>query len=432
MSMRLVRPAHAALAAALVLVPALTRASGFSIYEQGGRAMGFSGAYTAITTDPSAIFHNAAGIAFLKGKHIYVGGTLVAPSSKFTGDDPFPGAGRLEQQDVGIIPVPALYYTQQLSERLVVGLGVFSPYGLKTQWQNPDTFSGRFVAIETSLKGFSVNPTVAYKLADRLSVGVGLDLRFSKVLLRRRIPAVDPFTQAAIDVAEVSLESDYNTGLGFDVGVVAKPTERLSVGAQYRHKVKIDYTGSAAFTLIPTGNSQLDGLVKQSLPSSPADVTTAIEFPSTFSAGVAYDWDKWTVTADVVRFGWSSFAQLALSFPGNSALDQVIPENYTDIWQFRAGIERRLGESWAVRAGYHHDQTPVPAASVSPLLPDNDRNGLALGTSWVSRSGSFRLDAGFWYLFIGTRSTEGLNRDSYNGTYDNSAVTFGLSLGYGF
>jgi long-chain fatty acid transport protein len=230
----------------------------------------------------------------------------------------------------------------------------------------------------------------------------------------------------------VSLESSYNTGIGFDVGIVAKPTERLSIGAQYRHKVKIDYTGSAAFTLIPTGNAQLDGLVKQSLPSSPADATTAIEFPSTFSAGVAYDWERWTLTADVVRFGWSSFVQLALSFPGNSALDQVIPENYTNIWQLRAGVERRFGESWAVRAGYHYDQTPVPAASVSPILPDNNRNGIAVGGSWISRSGSLRLDVGAWYLFLGPRSTEGQNRDNYNGTYDNSALTFGLSLGYGF
>ena len=105
-------------------------------------------------------------------------------------------------------------------------------------------------------------------------------------------------------------------------------------------------------------------------------------------------------------------------------------EDYGNAWQFRAGVERRLGEHWAVRGGYHHDQTPVPAESVSPLLPDQDRSGLALGGSWFRER--WQVDAGLWYLFLSPRSTEGRNRDNYNGTYDNSAITFGASLGYGF
>ena len=111
------------------LLPGPVLASGFSIYEQGGRGMGFAGAYAALSDDPSAIFHNAAGIAFLKGKQVYIGGTLVAPKSTFTGDDPFPGAADREQQDAGVIPVPTLYYTQRLRDKLVVGLGIDSPFG---------------------------------------------------------------------------------------------------------------------------------------------------------------------------------------------------------------------------------------------------------------------------------------------------------------
>src|SRR5436305_9873002 len=93
----------------LLLAPAPARAAGFAIFEQGARGMGFAGAYTAQASDPSAIFHNAAGIAFLKGKQFYFGGTLVHPTFTFTGDDPFPGSSVTEKGDVGALVPPAAY-----------------------------------------------------------------------------------------------------------------------------------------------------------------------------------------------------------------------------------------------------------------------------------------------------------------------------------
>lgn len=428
---RAVLAAATGLSLAGLLWPSALTASGFSIYEQGGRGMGFSGAYTALSDDPSAIFHNPAGIAFLKGRQVYFGGTLVAPKSKFQGDDPFPGTNTREVQDVGVIPVPTLYYTQRLRERLVVGFGVHSPFGLKTQWANPDTFSGRFISLEASLQSISLNPTIAYKLADRLSIGGGLDFRLSKVKLRRRVPSVDPFTQRIIDVAEVELESDYGSGWGFDVGVLAKPSESLSVGLAYRHKVTVDYQGEARFTLIPTGNPQVDAIAAASIPSGSPGLATSITFPASFSGGAAGRWDKWTLAADVVWFQWSTFDQLQIDFePGSGLPAETIEEGYADIWQLRAGLERRLNDRWTVRAGYHFDTTPVPAPSLSPLLPDQDRHGFSVGGSWTE--GRLRIDAGAWYLHLSPRSTGGRSRDRYDGTYDNSAITFGLSVGYVF
>jgi long-chain fatty acid transport protein len=414
-----------------VLAASPVLASGFSIYEQGGRSMGFSGAYTAVTDDPSAIFHNAAGIGFLEGKQFYGGGTLVMPRSNFSGSDPFPGFGVQENQQVGVLPVPALYFSHRVSSRFAWGIGLHSPYGLKTRWENPDQFTGRYIATETSLSGFALNPTVAVRVNDKVSVGAGLDLRFSTVRLVRRVGLVNPFTLKMTDTAEVVLDSDRATGVGFNVGVVAKPSPGLSLGAHYRHKVKVDYSGQATFTQIPTGYPELDALVASRLPKSPA-VETAIEYPSILAFGVARDWTEWTAVADVVFFGWSSFDELRLTFPTEPSLDSVIPENYKNSWQFRTGVERRLEEGWAVRLGYHYDRTPVPTESVSPLLPDNNRHGFSLGGSWTSASKRFRADVGAWYLFLAARSTEGRNRDGYNGTYDNSAFTIGASFGYRF
>jgi long-chain fatty acid transport protein len=276
------RPLVAAFGLAVLAAPPVL-ASGFSIYEQGGRAMGFSGAYTAVTDDPSAIFHNAARLKFLEGRQFYGGGTLVMPRSNFTGSDPFPGLGVQENQQVGILPVPALYFSQRVSSRFAWGIGLHAPYGLKTRWANPDDFTGRYIAVESSLSGFSLNPTVAVRVHDKVSVGAGLDLRFSKVRLVRRAGLVNPFTQKVTDTAEVALDSEMATAAGFNVGVVVKPSPGLSVGAHYRHKVRVEYDGEAAFTQIPTGYPELDTLVAGRLPRSSA-VETAIECPSLFAA----------------------------------------------------------------------------------------------------------------------------------------------------
>jgi long-chain fatty acid transport protein len=413
----------------LALAAAPSQGAGFAIFEQGARGMGFAGAFTAQANDPSAIFHNAAGIAFLKGKRIYLGGTVIAPTADFTGADPFPGAVT-EKGNAGIIVPPAFDYTQQLSERMVVGIGLHVPFGLKTQWQDAETYSGRFISKRAELKGFSVNPTLAYKLADRLSVGGGVDIRFSSVALDRNLAAINPFTFRVVDVASVSLKSKTKTGIGFNLGILAKPSDALSIGVSYRHKVKTDYTGDATFTRLSTGNGQLDTLVAQRVPAGAIPVSTGVEFPAILSGGIAYKWNDWVAEGDVNWYQWSTFGNLPLTFQGRDDLSGVIPEDYKNTLQYRFGLERRLNESWTVRGGYFYDQSPTPAESVGPLLPDADRHGACAGFSW--KRGAFQVDVANWYLFFKQRSTEGLNRDNYNGTYKNRAELFAVSIGYGF
>lgn len=419
-----------ALALGIALTPAPARAAGFAIFEQGARAMGFAGAFTAQASDPSAIFHNPAGIAFLKGKQVYLGGTLIRPTSDFTGADPFPGEGTSEKGNMGLLVPPTLYYTQQFSERIVLGVGFNTPFGLKTEWANPESYSGRFISQLADLKGYSINPTVSYKLADRLAVGGGLDVRLNSVTLERHVPSVNPFTQTVVDIAAARLEGDTKVALGFNVGILAKPSQSLSIGASYRHKVNVKFTGSASFRQISTQNAQFDARVASALPSGAVALATSVEFPAFASGGVAYMWGRWIVEADVNWYQWSSFDRVNLTFEGRPELNQSIEENYEDVFQYRIGAERRLSDTWQVRGGYFYDQTPSPPASVSPLLPDADRHGVALGATW--RRGRVRVDAANWLVFFKERSTEGLNQDRYDGTYKNFAETFAVSFGYSF
>jgi long-chain fatty acid transport protein len=420
--------------AALLLAAAAPRpasAAGFALFEQGARGMGFAGAFTAQASDPSAIFHNAAGVAFLEGTQIYLGDTRIAPRFEFTGAAPFPGPGVSEESDIKAAFPPAAYVTHRFSPRFAAGVGFNVPFGLESTWADPDRYSGRYISTKAQLHGFSVNPTLAYQLSPRVSIGAGVDFRLASVNLQRRVPVVNPFTQSVIDAAEVTLESETNKGVGFNVGLLAKLTDTVSVGASYRSQVGIDFEGTSSFVLRPSGNAQLDAILRTRVPQGALATTTHIDFPAIASFGIAKVWNKWTVEADVNWYGWSSFDQLPITLAGRDDLSEVVEENYDDSFQFRIGLQRVLNEAWTVRGGYFRDQSPAPSESVSPLLPDADRNGFALGLGWKASS-KLHVDAASWLVLSPERSTEGVSHDQYNGTYEGRAFTLGVSVGYTF
>lgn len=427
--MRLLTAFSCALAA-LVLVPDASRAGGFAVAEQGARSMGFAGAFTAQANDPSAIAHNAAGIAFLRGRRLDLGGAWVGPRTTFTGSDPFPGAGVSERTETLALFPPAVFYTHQFSERLVLGVGLTRPFQVRTRWENPETFSGRFLAQRTEIDAYSINPTAAWRIADRLAVGIGVDVRRSAMALRRRYPGLHPDTEAVVDAASVRVDARRDTAIGFNVGFLARPTESLSVGGQYRHGVTHNYQGDAEFSLIPTGSPALDAAVAELIPAGTLPFSSSIRFPASVNAGAAYTWGDWTFAGDVGFWMWSRFQQIAVDYEGRDDLREVVVQDYADSLQVRVGAERRLGATWAVRGGYFFDDSPAPAVSLSPLLFDGDRHGLMLGGSW--RQGAVRVDGAAGFVSSPPRSTGGAAVEGFDGSYRTRGLAAGLSLGYAF
>jgi long-chain fatty acid transport protein len=411
--------------ALLALAPPPLHASGFAIDNQGVRAMGFAGAYVAQASDPSAIFFNAAGVGFLKERQVYLSGGLGSLATDFTGEGPNPIAGTGEKTKRLLTVLPSAYYTQQVSERLVLGVGFNSPFGYRSEWQNPDAFTGRFICLDCEIRSWAVNPTLAYRIEDRLAVGAGLDVRFSSFQLRQRLLASPNPFPVPTDVAELTIDGATDVGTGFNVGLLAGPSETVSIGLAYRHKVKATYDGTADFTQILTGNAAVDALVAAGL-QPPQAVQITHHFPAHFAAGIAVRPGRWTVEGDVAWTFWSAFDEVTLAFPQNPGLGTALPQNYEDAVQGRLGLEYLLSERWAVRGGYSYDHGPQPTETVSPFLHDSDRHGFALGASW--KQGNLRFDMMGRYLRFRPRSTGGLNRYDYNGRYETDSFQLGIAL----
>ena len=130
------------------------------------------------------------------------------------------------------------------------------------------------------------------------------------------------------------------------------------------------------------------------------------------------------------KTGWSKFDNLPLTFKTTPAINDTIIENYGDSWRLSVGAEHQL-KSLTYRFGYYFDQAAAPSESMTPLLPDANRHGVTLGLGWtLGKNKAWNLDVYNLALFVEDRSTNGVNRDGFNGTYKSYINGTGASLAY--
>lgn len=412
-------------------------AGGFSIYEQGARAMGRASAFAASPDDPSAMFYNPAGLALLEGTQIYVGATVIIPSGDFTGSGTL--AGVTEKQVAQTFLPPNVYISHRINEKIVLGLGIHAPFGLGTEWEDPASFTGRYLSTKADIAGVSINPTVAFSVNDQLSLGVGVDIRMSKLILDRYPPPIDLSALGgppSFDAATAAMETDLANAIGFNAGLLFKATDQVNLGLAFRSAITVDYEGTATIEQVMSGNTALDAAVGASPLFGEYPVATSIAYPSIMTVAVAFQpTDQLLLEVDVNLTGWSSFKELVVSgLPAiNPATGQVvtftetIEEDYENSMTVRVGAEYWKTEDLALRAGFIYDVTPVPAKSISPLLPDASRTGFTFGIG--KRFGSMTIDAAFMYLMFEDADTDG-KHSVYNGVYKNSGLLFGFNVGY--
>ncbi|HEY3055322.1 MAG TPA: outer membrane protein transport protein [Thermoanaerobaculia bacterium] len=408
--------------------------SGFSLFEQGSKAKAMGGAFAATADDPSAIFFNVAGIAQQRHFEILAGGTAINFANEFRGDpnDEFTSGATGFYRRHTFVP-PSAYVVIPFSSNMTFGLGLMTPFGLRTSWQSP--WVGRFVASDSNIKAVSVEPALAWQTSDgRFALGAGAEYRRAHVTLTRNNPltgsGINPFTGRIVDVANVQLNSDWNSAWGWNVGALFKFTPTWRVGASYRADMDIDFTGDATFTQIPTGNAQIDALVKAGLPPN-QKISTTIPFPATAIIGVASSTiPKWDIEADVTHTTWSRFKSLQIAFSQTPQINLDRPQNWHDTYSYRLGANHAATDVWDVRFGLVYDENPQPVEVVSPLLPDSDREGVSFGVG--HHRGPWIIDGAVFVLHFKNRSTEGRSSDGFNGTYKTNATLLSVHLGYRF
>jgi long-chain fatty acid transport protein len=359
--------------------------------------------------------------------------------------------------------VPAGYFTRQLGARAAVGIGMFAPYGLTSEW--PSTFQGRFMAYKTQLQALYFQPTFAYQVANGFQVGVGVDYVAASAKVHRRVdastlPAPSP-APAGTYLANlgVPVGTDFADGLfdvtgsgwGGQIGLMWQASSKLSFGIRYMTQVKVNFTGKATFTAVPTGitlaagnpfgapgGTPLDAVLASAFTTSLANqnASTTITMPAQLVVGLAYAvTPQLKVMADYQYTDWTVFKSLDLKL---DAANLVISEyeHYIASNAFRAGVEWQATNGLALRAGMLTHKGAAPDETVTPILPEGQRIEGTVGAG-INLTSMLRLDVAYQYIYQGDRRGRMIDvaaptPANNHGIFAFTANLFGASLALAF
>jgi long-chain fatty acid transport protein len=391
--------------------------------------MGF--AFTAQADDPSAIYFNPAGLTQLKGQNVMVGATYLGlDGGKFTGVTPLTGGKSLPETQKSLdFIIPNAYYTNTTADGyLAFGVGVFSPFGLGQEYENKNTSIFRNQITKIDLQTIVVNPTIAFKVNDMLSLGFGVDWMWGQAKLEKTPVA------SVGNLYNSELKGDGDTW-GYNFGVLAKLSENFRIGANYRSPFTLKIK-DADVNISNTNPAYASGLLGPTPKSTKGGATVAM--PATFALGAAYTIGKLTVEADADWTFWHSFSSLPITIqnPVPTLPSTANPKQWEDVVALRIGLEYRVTDPLSLRVGFVYDPTPVPDSTMGPELPDSNKLDYMVGVGY--KIGAWTIDVAGMYIDKKDRTVsnirfEGANPVGQNGTWSGgSAWLASLDVGYKF
>ncbi len=426
-------PVRLGVIAALAVHAGSLSAAGFALMEQSASAVGnaFAGG-SAAAEDASTIFFNPAGMTRLPGKQVVVGVHAIEPSVKFTNQGstlappapPLALTGGNGGDAGGWSYVPNLYLSWQLNESLWLGIGVNAPFGLNTEYETG--WVGRYQALNSELTTININPSIAYRVNDKVSLGFGLSAQQADATLSKAIDfGLFLGAPQTSDGSQELSASDW--GYGFNLGALFQISPDMRIGVAYRSRIKYTLSGTSSFSGVPGALSAIPSFQTS---GASADLTV----PDSASLSVLQTFgDKWELMGDITWTQWTAFNQLVVNF-ANGAPSNVTTESWQNAWRFALGMNYRPNEKWKLRSGVAWDQTPVPNSTLrTARIPDNSRTWLAVGASWYfTKNGS--LDFGYAHLFVPSTPINHTEQASGTliGSYDNSVNIVSVQVAYSF
>ncbi|OGW47085.1 MAG: hypothetical protein A2Y66_06435 [Nitrospirae bacterium RBG_13_41_22] len=385
--------------------------AGFALVEQSVSGLGnaFAGG-AAGAEDATTIFYNPAGMTLLSDQQFILGAHVIIPSLKFDNKDSthvLQGATGKQLSggnggDGGVTKlVPNLYYSKKLSDRFVMGIGINVPFGLATKYD--DTWVGRYHAVESDVLTININPSLAYKVNDHLSIGAGFSTQYMKAKLSQAIDfGTIAFVQLGAPTATAlglgpqssdgfaSMEGD-SWGYGFNLGVLYEFTKTTRIGTAYRSRIKQSLKGDIDYSDVPSAFSSA---------FRDQDVKADIIFPESLSVSFFHQFNpQWMVMADFTWTNWKVFNDLEI-VDNQGNVVSTTTYDWQDSYRYSLGVTYVPNNYLTLRAGTAYDTSAVPNAQLrTPRIPDEDRIWLALGAGY-KLSNKVSFDLGYAHLFI--------------------------------
>jgi long-chain fatty acid transport protein len=346
-------------------------ANGLNLNGSGSRAMGMAGAVIAWTNDISLFYFNPAGAANAKSTWISLFETNLLPSGTYQAVSYF---GVDTKTHSKLYPAGALGFIKPLSDKLTIGLGIYTPSGTGASWdgdQLKNLSGGKVYTWDSFLGVVTIAPLVAYKISDKLAVGATINFNYGMMDIKR--PGVGQYEESLTGI-----------GFGATIGMQFTPCDKLAFGLSYKLPVNVTLKGDAIMA-----SANLLGVATES------EITRKTTLPMWLGAGISFKpMDKLRLALDVNWTNWKKLDKIPVEFSDTNwtqlmshpvyknAFNQTLELNWKDCIQYRVGAEYMLTEQWAVRLGYMRDPSPSPLETMNILLPQIPYNIFTFGAGY--------------------------------------------------
>lgn len=405
-------------------------ASGFGLFQHGGRALGQAGAFTARGSEPSAVFYNPAAIAQLEGSQIQIGLDFSNSEDKYQS-----ATGSFSAKHIIDFP-PAVYATwKSESGPWALGIGLDAPFWYRVDWE-PALFPGRHLSREFELRVVEVHPVLAYDMGDGWSVGGGLRYLYggltqgnSALKTVQYIPPSGPFSLVDVEI-ERTADSDIDA-FAWDLAL-HYTAEAWGWGAVYRSNVELKGSGDATYTVRSTGIPQLDTQLDQFFRDG--SVRQAFELPRELRGGVWYaPYPELRLEVDASWQSWSSLEDSAVTWSPDPVIQTtsatyLTPRDWDDTLSLRLAAEGNLTDPLMIYGGVAWEPSPVPGGTLEPGFPRGDALVYSAGLSYSLPNISF--DVGYSFHDHDPRGASGqeILNPGVSGRYVSSSQVWGFSV----
>jgi long-chain fatty acid transport protein len=381
------------------------------IYEMANPSdTGYAGAGLAgRANDAGTVFTNPAGMTRFKKSTYMAGVTPLYIDASFNSDQNTtatgPDKGVYEFLSGGsfaaIVPV---------GDRLTLGISFQNYFGLALEWD--DQWVGRYEATEVALLAPQLQPTVAYKVNNWLSIGAGAGLTLGILADEGKVKNLDP----NLGDGKFKYE-DIDFAVQGNFGVMIEPSNRTRIGLRYLTETELDFEDDIYVTGV--GPAIADAL------KSVGKLDLGMKMPQSLMAGIFHQVnDEWAILGSVGWDDWSRFGRVRVNLEG-IGVNRTVDEDFDDTWHFGVGAEYRYTPKLTLTGGFSYDTSMADSATRPILLPLGAMYRYGLGFKY-KKSDDLLLGGGLSFLWEGDLKVKpaGGPETGVSGQYDNVSITF--------
>ncbi len=417
---------YASVAVGAVIASApVAMAGGFALREQSAEFQGMSFAGSAAGGALSSMYWNSAATASKSGMNFESSYSVIIPRAEVSVDSVSnPSAATQGLISSGLFPskadgiagtalIPATYGNYQLSQDLFIGLGINSGFGLSTEPNNAN-YKGAILAQTTRLTTFNFNPTIAYKIANGITVGVGAQIEYGRGTFRFATGIPSPVAGVAFPAGQTTSFEGDGFGYGATAGVMLEPLPGTTIGVGYRSQMDqhLDgkfYTNTTALNTGAEADLKLPDIVTVSI--------RQVIAPNARLLGT-FEWTHWSRFQDLTVNATEGGATVLGAKAAGTTIASL-PQNWHDSWFLSVGGEYDLSQTVTLRTGFAYEQSPIQNALERNIaIPDANRYWMSFGASWRALE-NVTFDLAYSHLFI---EDGAFDRTSLSGTRETGSI----------